>query len=758
MYWPEIYNSRQYIEQYYEVTPDDGGVFGRWHEIANRNRTIQAYGWNSQKFALTNQIKLKGIALAPLGFEALAFGVAMVAYRIRSITTIGKDTSLFTPWAQIRNTAQVLLLSGFDALRFGTAAVVNTRRYYTYMGAGGQGAFGVPFVAYRVRTIVPYYPYEGGEVKEPLVQLGTRYVRPTSIGPDEVGAATVEEHFTIIAPRWLHVDRVGEPSLRNVTPQLYTLGYPQTEWGTASIYNQFERYAIQGFSATVFGATVVERREKYISPNGINAIRWGQNTRIRNNTPDPPGQQTLLPNGWDGLRIPSTTNGADTGVFVRSNVIFPESLLPMTRYGVATVVRMGIGPAGDIYLLNQFGNVSVNSPQYVVQMGNNDQGSFGKPRMSPHTVWAGPAPTQAILNHGGIVFHPVDYRPELTSVRPKFGGAVVTNKNRHVEHYHRDGITAPDFTVGENFGDATISNRRRWIYPSGKSHFKYGIPVLNNGGAVEAEGQDSLVMGLPTVEHYIDPLLPRRIATEAFTSFEYGQPVVSNFIRHLIPTGLDATMIGTARVHPPEPIVPTGFQADVYGNTFISNYVRTVEPTGIEPPQIDYVGGYFVDRMRVSERHTLLPTTLGDLLRMGSPKVSNRVRTIRPTDEIVGTVSAPTVTARSYVSVAAFGIDAGAFGDVQRWEAGKIKPYGDDMLRPGYPRMARTVSPGSILGAIGSPRVGQPIRPAGMFTQVIGDMTITHGDNLDFVCGQLPRAIPVPGNHFGVFGIPVVSR
>ena len=73
---------------------------------------------------------------------------------------------------------KVIALTGFEVTRFGTASVAKTRRYYDYIGAGSQGSFGVPFVAFRIRTIAPYYVYEGGEVKEPLVTLGTRYLRP----------------------------------------------------------------------------------------------------------------------------------------------------------------------------------------------------------------------------------------------------------------------------------------------------------------------------------------------------------------------------------------------------------------------------------------------------------------------------------------------------------------------------------------------------------------------------------------------------
>lgn len=755
---PSVYNSRQYIQQYYEVTPDDGGVFGRWFDVENRNRTIQAYGWRTDKFPLTHLIELKAVALTPTGFVATQFGDTMIAYRIRTVTTIGEDTSLFTQWAQVRNTAQVSPLSGFDSLQVGTASVVNTRRYYGYIGAGDQGAFGTPFIAPRVRTIAPYYPYEGGEVKEPVVQLGTRFLRPVGIQPNEVGAATVEEHFNIIAPRWVHVDRMGEPIVHNVTPELHAYGHDSAAFGRAAVHNQFEYYAIQGFTASGFGSgTVVEYRTKQVAPAGIQAIRWGPNTRVRNDTPDPPGPQTLQAMGWDSAHVPGLANGTDLGVIVRGNTIYPTSLFPMTSYGVATVTRMGIGPAGGIYLLNQFGTASINCPQYVYQDGYNDFGEFGKPRLSPHTIWAGPATAQAIANHGGIEFHTVDFFPNLSNNRPFFGAATITNRNRLLAHYHgfRDG--APyDFTLGETFGNPAISNRRRWIYPSGKAMFKYGIPVLNGGGLVEATGEDSLQMGSPSIENYVDPLAPRYVRPAALDSFEYGQPVVSNFIRNLCPPSLDATVIGMARVHPPEPIVPVGFHADVYGNTFISNYIRYVEPVGIQPPDIDYVGGSFVDRMRVSERHTFLPSTLGDLLRMGAPMVSNKVRTIQPTDEIVGVVSAPTVTARSYVSVAAYGIDAGAFGDVQRWEADKIKVHGDDMLQPGYPRMVRTIAPASIIGAVGAPRIARPVAPSGPFTQVIGDLTISHGDNLDFVCGQLPRGIAVPGNSLGSFGTAIV--
>jgi hypothetical protein len=251
--------------------------------------------------------------------------------------------------------------------------------------------------------------------------------------------------------------------------------------------------------------------------------------------------------------------------------------------------------------------------------------------------------------------------------------------------------------------------------------------------------------------------VPRHIRPQGWIEFDADQTDVSNFIRDVQPQGFHAWLPGVPRVHPPEPIIPQGYRADIYGQTFVSNYIRYVDPVGFDALEIGPVGGSFKDRMRVSERHTVTATSAHQGEQFGVATASNRVRSLRPTDEIIGSVSGPRVTARSYVTVAGHGFDAGMFGDVQRWEAGKIKPYGDDALRSGVHRIARGVQPLGFVGVIGLPSVANPIRPSGALTQVIGDAVVSHGDGLEYTCGQLPRALAVPANQFTQFGTATVQ-
>ncbi|MGL4233878.1 MAG: hypothetical protein ACRCWJ_21160, partial [Casimicrobium sp.] len=234
---PEAYNSRQYVYQLFETTTDDGGVFGNFNDVANRDRIVGAIGWPSQRIPITTTIALTGRALeTSSGNDHSSFGSHLIAYRIRTVRTQGDDLSVFTRWASLRNGARVVSAIGSDHSAVARPSVQNTRRFYDRITLGDQSLFGVAFAAYRIRTITQYFSHDSFPVPEPQIELAQRFVAPIGIPNKEVGAATIEEKFTIIAPRWIYVDRFGEARARNVTPEVGALGYEQIIWGATRIF------------------------------------------------------------------------------------------------------------------------------------------------------------------------------------------------------------------------------------------------------------------------------------------------------------------------------------------------------------------------------------------------------------------------------------------------------------------------------------------------------------------------------------------
>ena len=129
--------------------------------------------------------------------------------------------------------------------------------------------------------------------------------------------------------------------------------------------------------------------------------------------------------------------------------------------------------------------------------------------------------------------------------------------------------------------------------------------MLNGGGQVDAQGDNHLQMGTAAIAYYEPPFSTRRIYPQTWTEFDYGQPVVSNFIRTVAPASIDATVFGTARLHPPEPIIPETWRSDVFGATDVSHRIRNVYPTAIDPLEITSSPGFFKDRMKVKKRFFL---------------------------------------------------------------------------------------------------------------------------------------------------------
>ncbi|MGL5002888.1 MAG: hypothetical protein ACRDAM_08100, partial [Casimicrobium sp.] len=281
---------------------------------------------------------------------------------------------------------------------------------------------------------------------------------------------------------------------------------------------------------------------------------------------------------------------------------------------------------------------------------------------------------------------------------------------------------------------------------------------LNGGMEIATFGRKFETFGASQIAEYIDPLVPRRLLPQGLLAFRTDTTnEISNFIRHVLPQGINSLAMGVGRIHPPEPVIPTGYVASLFGATWVSNYIRTLEVQGFDSFTTGVGSDFFAERMRVSERHTASVYGIASTLTFGLPKIASRVRYVVPTDEIVGAVSQPKVSARGYVALGGYGFDAGMFGDVQRWEAGKIKPYGDDMALHGTARIARTLSPISIGGTVGAPRIGMPIRPSGAAWFESGGAVVSHGDGTEYTCGQLPRAIAVPPSQFISFGTPTVQ-
>lgn len=619
----EVWNLRQVVAPYAE--PGDWGErFGTFNYIENRNRAVGTFGHQSSRFG-TPDVVNGARAVVAQGMDATLWGNPLVAFAIRHIQPPGLDSLVMSNWSAVVNAARVVAVAGADTSRFGQAQAVNTRRYLERIGNWESLEMGAPFVAFRVREVVQYQFPDPPHLGQPTVQNLRSYVDLDNkgIAPGLVGFHDAQVHRSIIAPRYNYVDMVGEPMVRNVTPEVGAYGHDSAEFGRAAVHNQWESYRLQGFDAALYGRPAVEYRTKTVFCNGIRAGAFGAPTCLWGD-PNLPFTRTL---GVSGIDASASFGTAKVG----SNVIYPAGI-DAFRAGAAVVKANSIYPTG--YLGQAFGTPSLNYPQTAAPASIQSGETFGKPVLSPLTVWAPfGAPQQAIDNHGGVRGHRIDamyYKDGINSDdgnRPFFGTPRVTIPGTQ--------YVAPFGLLAFRSNEAHwISLRRRTLLVDGLKSLKMGFPSVSKGGEAQAYGYDMSAFGAASVSIYIDPTIPRTVKPAGFLALGFGAQVVQNQHRWIYPAGFLATRHGAYLVGPPKRAdnVSMGVTT-AWGVPFVAFRNRVVQPPGIADWAVsEYTTGQFDLRIRVlhGAGATIIPGAAGDGERFGYPGVRNAQHIIRP--------------------------------------------------------------------------------------------------------------------------------
>ncbi len=442
----------------------------------------------------------------------------------------------------------------------------------------------------------------------PEVKLGVRYVEPRSIDSVRYGWPHLAEQFTKIAPRWVHVNRVGEPSIRNVTPQVKPWQFESTEYGTAYIGLYTRHIKPSGLNAQSFGRFRISDRKQEVdlSSYGVQPPTITKLHKIER-----VGTGQLLPHVIypQSVTINNFETHPDKLHKIHQNVLRPESKEPMTSFGNTRI------HANSIRVEPGYWEILIGKPQVehkdrriYVDSSSNDFLSIGAPRMSPHTIWAVvEAPEQAKANH----------------VRP-------SNNLHYVDGLNENGNWKEP---GIEIGVPRISHKNRRINPPGYLAFGIGKPTIHNiVSKIEPKGWSSLRMGVlgPIGDQHInfrpkDPMtqwgLPNlvsiirhdgKLKPAGFVLTEIGKPMVDFFNRTIKPKGLDSTAIGTSKQNDQPYMwqglrvgahVPTqigGLNALSMGMAWISYRVREAVVQGDDFAQVgEYEPGKFNLKMTI---------------------------------------------------------------------------------------------------------------------------------------------------------------
>lgn len=619
----KIYNAVQYIDQYYQG--DSGLVppkWSDWQSIENRNKVIGAVGSISQKFGYT-QVDNGAVILFPASINppiSTRNDVSLIAYAIRTIPLEGIDSFVGESWGVVYNGARVISpLGDVQTLMGDDAGIVSNRRYYNNVGRIDSLEAGAPAIGYRIRgvDIEPRYSIGPPQIELPTVFLYTRYIDLVGLDSEKHGLPDLSIHFNNIAPSWSHSNRFGYPVLHNVTPTLYGAGHDSSEFGDTSIRTQWRDLLVKGSNTALIGLLKISDTKQAIEVSGLQAGSISQKNIVTKLGTNPYVTQNVWHNN-EANNGEGEGYGSDELIFgkvgINQNVLAPSSIVNPSAFGSISVRTNTISVDGGYFGNSISSKLSIfNKSNFLSVAGIDSRISVGKPRLSPHTIWAVvEAPDQAKRNHDSGGLHYVGE----TKTRP--AGFVVGRPS--VESTIRT-LAPYGFNALRN-GDHDTAMSLQIIYPENFRLSRFGIPSIpfSLQSIGFREGIDaSIETGKPSIgpPPYTGPA---RIFSRGIESPVIGSLNIENKTRYPEINGFDALRMGYSRANDTPymwqslrigefvPMAISGGVLTEFGTAWISLKIRDIQAVGADSFASDYNLSSFDDRMKVKYGEYRQPT------------------------------------------------------------------------------------------------------------------------------------------------------
>jgi hypothetical protein len=521
-------------------------------------------------------------------------------------------------------------------------------------------------------------------------------------------------------PYNVYADGFGSPSATYGSQRVTDAGAINEEaFGTASVDLSTQYIALSGMSDEAFGTPTIYLSQQYVSLSGFTSYAFGTLT-IGNVT----FTQYVFPSGI-------AQGSVGSHALIGPSYIFAQRIDPV---GFGTQV---------IYNKNQYKNIQgFNSAAY------------GTPEVVGPRLVRPSGTSMSLYGTSARVEHAVrNVYPSWTiGSIPGIGRPTVTDSSRVIyvdgSDYGAMGepiVAMPPFDIvwvdstadsNEDFGtpNVGIGPRAGTIYPPSLVVPPLGTPSVSPF-YIAPSGIDATRWGAPWVSNWI-----RTVGTSGFVATRWGVQWVSNWIRYVYPDGYDVSLVWNEF----GPINTDGTYPGVYNATGGSQLPGTVGPYGMGPQTF------------------------------GHPTVDLGTHYAAPTSFDLSAVGVPTILTVKRILVDGF--DDTVFGDVQKWENGKIKPQGQDLCQFGIPRMGIQITQTGYVH-IGAPRPGGVERYTesgpvfgypkvnmsvvvgdGMNTFGMGTPTTSYADGGEFVCSLGTHAIPIAGFSDAGFGSAIVSN
>lgn len=770
--FPVVYNLRQEIFVLKYADDADPTTWPHYSPfVENKIRYLRPSGWMSSRFSVIgNVIENAARALCPDGWDGFTWGQeGFIAHYTRYVAPESWDSFYNTHYHVVYNAAALVRPLSWHSGGFGRPdPVLNLNRTVRHHSGPADGFYGTAFVADAIRYVAPrvfvepFWPV-------PEIRLNPYPIAPSGIAIPPTTAPHVREHFNVLSPRSVNVHSVpwvGEPFIRNRNMTLAVYPSDQAEYGRARVFNYDTE--IDGFTAgdlSLWGAHLISYRTKTLYPVTPSVPVFPVLHRIKNDTPDPPAQRTILVPTIN--RNINDTFGTVSSPTLNYHSIFPEGWRS-EDVGAPTIVSGTLFVWSIVNLEDLFGVPALLATQYVypqslpppnsvvpgTQIPAGDSDSFWTknlypgyewPRLSPHMIYAPAgdmASRQAVENNPPYPepeYHVIDGTQPAgyaDSRHPAFGATWVSLKNRAIgpvpNHQPGSSQLAPSSEVSQ---EATFDLRQRWIYPEGVRSLRMGRVVF--WGVPQYVNLDPDHDGIPPGDAYDEgdpppnmhvvarpPEFHRTLPIPGTNMLVVGGHEVQNFHREVLPAGINhrgnpqqglTSPWGVPLVGFPREYAWGGHDFTLWGDTWLSHYTRHVYPEGWRSSTLeDYPISGFNDRMRVR----LLPfkvrsSSVGESLQFGTAMVDFARRAVITQGFSGYNTGCPVLTSSCVLLPS--GWESSEFGDIDEWEAGKIKPHGDDLSAVGTPKLRHPVRPSSFHdGEIGQVRVGVLIYVTGL--------------------------------------------
>ena len=739
---PVVYNLKQEIVVApfaNNVNPDQWTNY--YPFVENKDRELRTFGHTSSRFGLSTWIRNNADPVKPVGTDMTLWGAGtFIAHRSRTVQPQGWDSFYNERYTVVWNKAVAIGPAGIgDASIFGRPdPVANLNREVKHHSGWLGPEWGVPFIAFARRFITPSLFYDV-PASLPEVRYNPFPIAPAGIPwQGQVGGHDVRIFLRQAFPKSANVHSVpwvGEPIVQNRNITVGPYGYDQSLFGRPDIQNLVRYVAPVWTSSSYSTLPLIVFRTRTVYPSPISVPTFPVLHRIRKDSPDPPSQQRVLLNNRDeagnerdgfGISPPGMPSPV-----LKMATIYPEGIDASAKFGVHEI------HTNNIIVRFIFEDGLVGTPrltliatQFVRPQGwaNNTEISNGA-RMTPWNIYA-PSGDQM---PGG--YTPINYSAHFIRSEVEFGWATVTNQNRTigpVPGRRADG--SPWFDSFPMFGAATFTLRRQYVYPTGIRSLRFGqVIFLNVPQYVDLDDEmnpqgiaPSTRWGAANVHYPIVPPDPTKrvypigsVMTLIPTSHR-----VELFNREVAPQGIPhrgnpqqnlTTPWGTPLVgYPRRYTIGMGVQT-LWGSNLIEFKNRPVYPVGWNNCSLE--DGNFDDYrfpmkvIRVNPPVRVPAIQSGPVF--GSCTVSQRVRTVYARG--VDSYNSGSHSVKASSTIGAQGWESLLIGDIDRWEAGKIKAHGDDMSEVGIPRLLHPLrASGFDSGVVAAPRIAPVVSPVGI--------------------------------------------